>query len=63
MSVPVDLELYQRVRRAADRKFGKRTGLYKSAWMVHQYVKRGGRYAGKRDPHHGIVRAFAKLRG
>jgi hypothetical protein len=30
--------------------------------MVHQYIAMGGRYRGKRDPHHGIVSAFQKLK-
>ena len=44
----------------ADKKFQTGSSLYKSAWMVHEYVKLGGRYRGKRDSHHGIVDAFKK---
>lgn len=62
MPEPVNTALYARVRSMADRKFGASTSLYKSAWMVHEYVKMGGRYKGKRDPHHGIVAEFKKQR-
>jgi hypothetical protein len=61
MREPVDTELYNRVRESAKRKFGQKTGLYRSSWMVHEYVKRGGTYRGKRDPHHGLISAFAKI--
>ena len=62
MPHPVNVALYNRVRHMADKKFQAAPSLYKSAWMVHEYVKRGGKYAGKRDAHHGIVEAFSKQR-
>jgi hypothetical protein len=62
MPKPVNTTLYKKVKSMADRKFKKSSGLYKSSWMVHEYVKRGGSYRGKRDPHHGIVDAFQKIK-
>jgi hypothetical protein len=61
MPTPINSAKYAAARRAADRKFGPKTSLYKSSYMVHQYIKSGGKYRGKRDPHHGIVRAFRTL--
>jgi hypothetical protein len=61
MPQPINSALYQRVKSMADKKF-QSGGLYKSVWMVHQYVKMGGKYRGKRDSHHGIVAAFQKQR-
>jgi len=62
MREPVNVSLYNRVREMAHRKFGSKSGLYKSSWMVHTYVKMGGTYRGKSDPHHGLVHAFATQR-
>lgn len=61
MPEPINKTLYNRVRHMADHKFSK-PGLYKSAWVVREYVKMGGRYKGKRDPHQGIVAAFRNQR-
>ena len=61
MPEPINMSLYERARHMANRKFGAGPGLYKSAWMVHEYVKMGGRYRGKRSPHHGLVASFEKL--
>ncbi len=62
MPEPIDTRLYAKAKQAAERKFGPRTSLYKSSYMVHQYIAMGGHYRGKRDPHHGIVSAFQKLK-
>lgn len=62
MPEPIDTALYAKAKQSADRKFGPKTSLYKSSFMVHQYIAMGGRYRGKRDPHHGIVSAFQKLK-
>ena len=62
MPEPIDKRLYAKAKRSADRRFGPKTSLYKSSFMVHQYIAMGGRYRGKRDPHHGIVSAFQKLK-
>jgi hypothetical protein len=62
MPEPIDTRLYAKAKQSADRRFGPKTSLYKSSFMVHQYIAMGGRYRGKRDPHHGIVSAFQKLK-
>jgi hypothetical protein len=62
MPEPIDHHLYEKARSSANRKFGAKTSLYKSSYMVHEYLKMGGRYRGKKDPHHGLVSAFSKLR-
>jgi len=63
MPEPVNATLYHKAKMMADRKFGSKSSLYKSAYMVHQYVAMGGKYRGKRDPHHGIVAAFQTMNG
>ena len=49
MPEPVNIELYHRVKREANRKFLAPTGAYKSAWIVREYKKRGGKYRGQRS--------------
>lgn len=61
MPEPINKRLYSKAKRSADRKFGSKSSLYKSSYIVHQYVAMGGRYRGKRDPHRGIISAFQKL--
>jgi hypothetical protein len=62
MPTPINSQLYHHVKMLSDRKFGPKTSLYKSSWMVHTYVKMGGKYHGQRDSHHGIINAFEKLK-
>ena len=44
VNVPVDEELYERVKRAAERKFPVYPSAYANAWLVREYKKRGGTY-------------------
>ena len=44
VNVPVDEELYERVKRAAMRKFDVYPSAYANAWLVQEYKKRGGKY-------------------
>ena len=44
VNVPVDKELYERVKRAAERKFPVYPSAYANAWLVREYKKRGGTY-------------------
>lgn len=44
---PTNARLYASVKRSADAKFSAPTSAYKSAWIVREYKKRGGTYAGK----------------
>lgn len=46
-SKPADKQLYEKVKRRADRVF-ERHGLYKSAWIQREYKRLGGTYEGKK---------------
>jgi hypothetical protein len=39
MKMDKDSKLYKKIRKLADEKFSKKTSLYKSFWIVHQYKK------------------------
>lgn len=43
-NVPIDKELYARVKTAAKRKFKVYPSVYANSWLVREYKKRGGRY-------------------
>ena len=45
--IPRDEKLYARVKRDADDKFLAKTSVYKSAWIVREYKKRGGTYSSR----------------
>lgn len=45
MAVPLDRALYDAVKAEASAKFLAPTSAYRSAWIVAQYKRRGGRYA------------------
>lgn len=56
---PEDLKLYAAVKAEADRKFASTSGIYRSAWIVREYKKRGGVYVGdKPKPSTGLTRWF-----
>lgn len=42
---PIDIKLYNYVKKLADKKFQSKTGIYKSSWIVREYKKRGGKYS------------------
>ena len=44
MPTPSNKRLYADVKALADRKFEAPTSAYKSAWIVREYIKRGGVY-------------------
>lgn len=44
MPTPKDTKLYAEVKKAADTKFLAPTSIYKSAWIVAEYKRRGGLY-------------------
>jgi hypothetical protein len=56
MSDPLDLKLYDKVKRAANEKFDEPTSAYKSMWISREYKKRGGKYSGKKDSSRGLRR-------
>ena len=43
-NVPVNEELYNRVKAEAKRKFAVYPSVYANAWLVREYKKRGGTY-------------------
>lgn len=53
-----DANLYAAVKAEADRRFLAPTSIYKSAWIVREYKKRGGTYVGPPDPKEGLLRWF-----
>jgi hypothetical protein len=56
--IPSDTGLYKRVKGEADAKFLAPTSIYKSAWIVGTYKKRGGTFDDKADPNRGLTRWF-----
>jgi hypothetical protein len=44
MPTPVNKKLYDEVKADADKKFLAPTSVYKSAWIVAEYKRRGGLY-------------------
>lgn len=60
MPEPVDLKLYKLVKRLADKKFESKSGVYKSSWIVREYLKRGGKYHGKRSKKKGLLRWYSE---
>lgn len=59
MPTPVNSTLYASVKREADKKFLAPTSVYKSAWIVREYLKRGGKYAAD-GKEKGLTRWFAE---
>ena len=41
--------IYIEVKKEADNKFDSPTGIYKSAWIVREYKKRGGKFIGSKE--------------
>lgn len=60
--IPKDKTLYAKVKAEADQKFLAPTSVYKSAWIVSQYKKRGGIYVEDKTQHsttsQGLTRWF-----
>ena len=56
--------IYKEVKKEADAKFASPTGIYKSAWIVREFKKRGGKFIGskklgdKRSKKSGLKRWF-----
>lgn len=44
MPIPTNQKLYDAVKADADKKFLAPTSVYKSAWIVSEYKRRGGKY-------------------
>jgi len=50
MAVPKNKSLYKKVIRDAKKKFKSPSGVYRSAWIVREYLKRGGKYDTSKKP-------------
>ena len=44
MSIPIDKELYENVKKMANSVFKAPTGIFRSMWIKREYIKRGGLY-------------------
>jgi hypothetical protein len=55
---PADPTLYKQVKRAADKNFASKTGIYKSSWIVMEYKRRGGKYIGAKPKSTGLKRWY-----
>lgn len=56
--VPVDIKLYNKVKKEAKLKFLKYPSIYANSWVVREYKKRGGKYQGKKSDKQGLTRWF-----
>ena len=54
----MDRALYDEVVRDAKARFAVWPSAYASGWVVQEYKRRGGRYAGERDTSTGIAKWF-----
>ena len=45
---PSNINLYNKVKKEAKKKFKRYPSLYASSWIVREYKKRGGKYSGKK---------------
>lgn len=57
---PLNPTLYARVKELANKKFTARTGVYRSAWIIRQYKKKGGTFQpqAKSSKAQGLLRWF-----
>lgn len=55
---PVDIKLYEKVKKSANKKFESKSGIYRSSWIVKEYLKRGGKYSGKKSKSKGLARWY-----
>jgi hypothetical protein len=55
---PKDEKLYNSVKKSANRKFKSPSGIYRSSWIVKEYLRRGGKYSGKKNKSGGLTRWF-----
>jgi len=55
---PKDTNLYNSVKRAASKKFKSPSGIYRSSWIVKEYLRRGGKYSNNKKETDGLTRWF-----
>ena len=56
-----DKKLYSDIKKEADKLFSSKTGIYKSSWIVSQYIKRGGKYIGNKPKNTGLKRWYKEI--
>ena len=58
MPEPIDKNLYEYVKSLADNKFESKSGIYRSSWIVKEYIRRGGLYYNNKPKLSGLKRWF-----
>ena len=58
MAVPINKDLYDKVKKEANKKFKSPSGIYRSSWIVREYKKRGGKYKGTKPTNKGLKRWY-----
>ena len=56
--VPTDTKLYKKIKDEAKKKFKVYPSIYANSWVVREYKKRGGTYAGTRSKSQGLLRWY-----
>ena len=56
-SLPTNQKLYDKIKQRANKKFEAKTGVYRSSWIVREYIKAGGKYKGKKNSN-GLKRWY-----
>jgi hypothetical protein len=57
-NLPKNMLLYNSVKKAANKKFKSPSGIYRSSWIVKEYLRRGGKYSGSKNKNSGLSRWF-----
>jgi hypothetical protein len=60
MPTPKNKRLYEKVKSEAKKRFNVWPSAYASGWLVKEYKRRGGTYAGKKKKDEGLSRWFAE---
>lgn len=58
VNIPRNKKLYAEVKKLADELFLSKTGIYKSSWIVREYLKRGGTYYGVKNQNTRLARWY-----
>jgi len=58
MNIPINQKLYDKVKNEAKKRFTVWPSAYASGWLVREYKRRGGTYAGKKKDTEGLSRWF-----
>ena len=55
---PTDVILYNQVVSLGNKKFDTPSGIYRSSWIVREYINRGGKYTGVKPKNSGLKRWY-----